>query len=44
MTDLNAGDSSILIQQLVVNHEGFRILWSPSASGQISEQTLASLI
>lgn len=25
--DLNAGDSSLLIQQLVVNHEGFEILW-----------------
>lgn len=41
--DLNAGDSSILIQQLVVNHEGFDILWSDSANGSISEQTLASL-
>lgn len=44
MTDLNAGDSSILIQQLVVNHEGFRILWSPSATGGISEQTLAGIV
>lgn len=26
--DLNAGDSSLLIQQLVVNHEGFEILWA----------------
>jgi phage tail-like protein len=43
MTDLNAGDSSILIQQLQVNHEGFRVLWSPSATGKISTQTLASL-
>jgi len=25
--DLNAGDSSILIQQMVVNHEGFDIVW-----------------
>ena len=25
--DLNAGDSSILIQQMVINHEGFHILW-----------------
>lgn len=29
MTDLNAGDSSILIQQLVVNHEGFSLFWAP---------------
>lgn len=43
MTDLNAGDSSILIQQLVVNHEGFEILWSDSPSGSISEQALAAL-
>jgi phage tail-like protein len=25
--DLNAGDSSILIQQMVINHEGFQILF-----------------
>lgn len=30
--DLNAGDSSILIQQLVVNHEGFEIVWSQAGS------------
>lgn len=30
--DLNAGDSSLLIQQLVVNHEGFQILWSGSGT------------
>ena len=44
MTDLNAGDSSILIQQLVINHEGFRILWADSPTGSISEQTLAGII
>lgn len=44
LTDLNAGDSSILIQQLVINHEGFRILWAGDVNGQINEQTLASLI
>lgn len=44
MTDLNAGDSSILIQQLVVNHEGFRILWANDVNGQINEQQLASLV
>jgi len=32
--DLNAGDSSILIQQMVVNHEGFEIAWSsPGPNG-----------
>jgi phage tail-like protein len=41
--DLNAGDSSILIQQLVVNHEGFDILWADSADGNISEQDVANL-
>lgn len=29
LTDLNAGDSSILIQQLVLNHEGFSMFWAP---------------
>lgn len=29
--DLNAGDSSILIQQMVINHEGFQILWGDEA-------------
>ena len=43
MTDLNAGDSSLLIQQLQVNHEGFRILWSSSAAGEINTATLAGL-
>lgn len=43
MTDLNAGDSSILIQQMVINHEGFQILWAPSRDGEISETTLAGL-
>ncbi len=44
LTDLNAGDSSILIQQLVVNHEGFRILWAGSVASGISEQTLSGLV
>lgn len=30
--DLNAGDSSILIQQLVVHHEGFEIFWEDEVS------------
>lgn len=29
MTDLNAGDSSILIQQMVLVHEGCSIFWAP---------------
>ena len=33
LTDLNAGDSSIMIQQMVLHHEGFQILWSPDAAG-----------
>lgn len=41
--DLNAGDSSILIQQMVVNHEGFSILWSESAGANIDETVLAGL-
>jgi phage tail-like protein len=41
--DLNAGDSSIMIQQLVVNHEGFEILWSDSPSGSVESETLFSL-
>lgn len=30
--DLNAGDSSILIQQMVINHEGFQVLWGNEMS------------
>lgn len=32
--DLNAGDSSLLIQQLVVNHEGFEILWADDLTSE----------
>lgn len=28
--DLNAGNSSIMIQQMTVNHEGFEINWDPA--------------
>ena len=28
--DLNAGNSSIMIQQMTVNHEGFEINWDPT--------------
>jgi phage tail-like protein len=41
--DLNAGDSSIMIQQMVVNHEGFEILWSDTPGGSISAETLFNL-
>jgi phage tail-like protein len=43
LTDLNAGDSSIMIQQLVVNHEGFHVEWAPSDTGGIDVAALASL-
>ena len=43
MTDLNAGDSSILIQQMVINHEGFHIEYSKSVDGQISETVLSQI-
>lgn len=43
MTDLNAGDSSILIQQLVINHEGFHIEFAGDINGQINEQRLSQL-
>jgi phage tail-like protein len=43
ITDMNAGDSSILIQQLVVNHEGFHIEWATSVDGQIDTNALAGL-
>lgn len=34
LTDLNAGDSSIMIQQLVVNHEGFALLFASDPNGE----------
>ena len=43
LTDLNAGDSSIMIQQLVVNHEGFAIEWADDADGAIRVNKLAGL-
>jgi len=43
LTDLNAGDSSIMIQQLVVNHEGFHIEWAPDAASGIDTQRLAAI-
>jgi len=43
LTDLNAGDSSIMIQQLVINHEGFELAFSPSRDGQIDPAALGAL-
>lgn len=43
LTDLNAGDSSIMIQQLVVNHEGFHIEWAPGLDGQIDVTALGAI-
>jgi hypothetical protein len=31
ISDLNAGDNGILIQQLQMHHEGFTINWFPKA-------------
>ena len=36
MGDLNAGDSSILIQQLVLNHEGFMLSFDSAAETLVS--------
>lgn len=44
LTDLNAGDSSIMIQQLVVNHEGFHIEWSPDGDSSIDTSHLATIV
>jgi len=33
LTDLNAGDSSVMVQQMVINHEGFEINWADSVTG-----------
>lgn len=43
LTDLNAGDSSIMIQQLVINHEGFAIVFANDAGGAANINQLASL-
>lgn len=34
LTDLNAGDSSIMIQQMVINHEGFEIAFASDVDGK----------
>lgn len=43
MGDLNAGDSSILIQQIVLNHEGFAIEWASAADGSISLSDVSNI-
>ena len=43
MGDLNAGDSSIMIQQMVLNHEGFEILFAESADGSVDINRLTTL-
>lgn len=40
--DLSAGDSSILIQQMVVNHEGFEVVWADSAGGEADAEKLSN--
>lgn len=39
--DLNAGDSSILIQQLVVNHEGFQVNWAGAGAEGTASTTFS---
>jgi len=41
--DLNAGESSILIQQMVINHEGFAIAHADSSTGEVNMSTLDQL-
>ena len=43
LTDLNAGDSSIMIQQLVINHEGFDIAFAGSAQTYVTPGQIARL-
>lgn len=43
LTDLNAGDSSIMIQQMVINHEGFHVEWAPDRFSGIDTQRLAGI-
>lgn len=36
LSDLNAGDSGIIVQQLTVHHEGFVVGWSPQEVADIA--------
>lgn len=40
LTDLNAGDSSIMIQQMVMNHEGFDLAFSSDRDGSVNPNQL----
>jgi phage tail-like protein len=40
LTDLNAGDSSIMIQQMVINHEGFDLAFSNGLTGAVPDSQL----
>jgi phage tail-like protein len=35
ISDLNAADSGIMVQQLTVHHEGFHIAWSPAEIAEV---------
>lgn len=41
LTDLNAGDSSIMIQQMTINHEGFDLAFSEGQSGSVPVSALS---
>ena len=43
LTDLNAGDSSIMIQQMVINHEGFHIEWAPDKDSGVDLTALGGV-
>ena len=36
LSDLNAGDNGIIIQQLQIHHEGFQLAWSEEEIGNLS--------
>lgn len=40
--DLSAGDSSILIQQMVINHEGFEVVFADTAAGRADVNALSA--
>lgn len=39
VSDLNAGDSGIMIQQMVIHHEGFVVAWNESELSALSSTT-----
>ena len=39
VSDLNAGDSGIMIQQMVIHHEGFVVAWNEGELGTLSSAT-----